>query len=58
MKEVSSVKYWTDGYDALEAGLSDLETLLDFGEDAADDIDAAYQDLVGKLEALEMRTSR
>ena len=55
MKEVSSVKYWTDGYGALEAGLSDLETLLDFGEDAADDIDAAYQDLVGKLEALEMR---
>ena len=55
MKEVSAVKYWVDGYDALESGLSDLETLFDFGEDAADDIDAAYRDLVGKLEALEMR---
>ena len=55
MKEVSAVKYWVDGYDALESGLSDLETLLDFGEDAADDIDAAYAALVEKLEALEMR---
>ncbi len=55
MKEVSAVKYWVDGYDALEEGLSDLETLFDFGEDAADDIDAAYATLVGKLEALEMR---
>ena len=55
MKEVSAVKYWVDGYDALEEGLSDLETLFDFGEDAADDIDAAYKALVEKLEALEMR---
>ena len=55
MKGVSAVKYWVDGYDALEAGYADLETLLDFGEDAADDIDAAYKDLVDKLEALEMR---
>ena len=45
MKGVSAVKYWVDGYDALEAGFADLETLLDFGEDAADDIDAAYKDL-------------
>ena len=55
MKEVSAVKYWVDGYDALEEGLSDLETLFDFGEDAADDIDAAYKALVERLEALEMR---
>jgi peptide chain release factor 2 len=49
------VKYWVDGYDALEAGYADLETLQDFGEDAADDIDAAYRDLVEKVEALELR---
>ena len=55
MKEVSAVKYWVDGYDALESGLSDLETLVDFGEDAADDLDAAYASLLEKLEALEMR---
>ena len=55
MKEVSAVKYWVDGYDALESGLSDVETLADFGEDAADDLDTAYATLVEKLEALEMR---
>ena len=44
-----------DGYDALEAGYADLTTLLDFGEDAADDIDAAYADLLEKVEALELR---
>ena len=55
MKEVSAVKYWVDGYNALEAGLSDVETLFDFGEDAADDLNAAYAALVEKLEALEMR---
>ena len=44
LKEVAAVKYWTD-----------LETLLDFGEDAADDIDAAYKDLLEKVEALELR---
>ena len=55
MKGVSSVKYWVDGYDAIEEGLSDLETLFEFGEDASDDIDAAYKALVAKVEALEMR---
>ena len=44
-----------DGYDALEAGYADLETLLDFGEDAAEDIDTAYADLLEKVEALELR---
>ncbi len=44
-----------DGYDALEAGYSDLETLMDFGEDASDDIDAAYKALIDKLEAMETR---
>ena len=44
-----------DGYDALEAVYADLTTLLDFGEDAADDIDAAYADLLEKVEALELR---
>ena len=52
---MSPLKYWVEGYDALEAGFSDLETLLDFGEDASDDIDAAAAALVEKLEAMEMR---
>ena len=49
------MKYWVEHYDALESGYADLETLLDFGEDAADDIDAAYADLLEKVEALELR---
>ena len=49
------MKYWVEHYDALEAGYADLETLLDFGDDAADDIDAAYADLLEKVEALELR---
>ena len=52
---MSPIKYWVEGYDELEAGFSDLETLLDFGEDASDDIDAAAKALVEKLEAMEMR---
>ncbi len=52
---MASVKYWVDGYDALEEGMADLETLLEFGEDAADDVDAAYKALLEKVEALELR---
>ena len=52
---MSPIIYWVEGYDELEAGFSDLETLLDFGEDASDDIDAAAKALVEKLEAMEMR---
>ncbi|MBQ0123863.1 MAG: peptide chain release factor 2 [Bacteroidales bacterium] len=55
MKSVSQVKYWTDGYDGLMSSLSDLETLLEFGEDAGEDIDKAYANLVKQVEALEMR---
>ncbi len=55
MKGVSAVKYWVDGYDALESAVADLDTLLEFGEDAADDIDAAYLLLKENVEALELR---
>lgn len=55
MKGVSAVKYWVDGYDSLESAVADLDTLLEFGEDAADDIDAAYLLLKDKVEALELR---
>jgi len=55
LKGVSPLKYWVENYDALEAGFSDLETLMDFGEDASDDIDAAAKALVERIEAMEMR---
>ena len=55
MKEVSSVKFWVEGFDTISSDFADLETLLEFGEDAADDIDAAYKSLCGKVDALELR---
>ena len=55
MKEVSSVKFWVEGFDTVSSDFADLETLLEFGEDAADDIDAAYKSLCGKVDALELR---
>ena len=55
MKEVSQVKFWVDGYDEVSSSFADLETLLEFGEDASDDIDAAYKLLCGKVDALELR---
>lgn len=55
MKEVSAVKFWVDGFDEVSGALDDLETLMEFGEDASDDIDAAYKSLCGKVDALELR---
>ncbi len=55
MKEVSAVKFWVEGFDAVSSLYADLETLLEFGEDASDDIDAAYKSLCAKVDALELR---
>ena len=55
LKKISGIKYWTDGYAAAESKLADLGVLMEFGEDAAADADAAYADLVKSVEALEMR---
>jgi len=55
MKEVSAVKYWVEGFDDALSAQADLETLLEFGEDAGDDIDAAFTLLKEKVEALELR---
>ena len=55
MKEISQVKYWVDGYDGACGAVADLETLMEFGEDASDDIDAAYAAALGRIEDLELR---
>lgn len=55
MKEVSAVKFWVDGFDSASSAFDDLETLMEFGEDASDDIDAAYKLLCDKVDALELR---
>ncbi|MBO4571572.1 MAG: peptide chain release factor 2 [Bacteroidales bacterium] len=55
LKEVASVKYWVEGFDRLKSLEADLDTLMDFGEDAAEDIDKAYADLEKGVEDMELR---
>ena len=45
LKKISAIKFWTDGYAASESKLADLQVLMEFGEDAASDVQAAYDDL-------------
>lgn len=55
LKKISAIKFWTDGYADAQTQLADLGVLMEFGEDAAPDADAAYAQLVARVEALEMR---
>ena len=55
LKEMSAVKYWVEGFGRIQSLEADLDTLVDFGEDAADDIDAAYAALETAVSDMEMR---
>lgn len=55
LKEIAAVKFWITGYDEASAAADDLEVLADFGPDAEAEIDSAYNDLVCRLENLEVR---
>ncbi len=58
LKQLSGVKFWTDAYDTLVALADDLDVLIDFARDdenAASDVDAAAEELVSKIEDLELR---
>lgn len=55
LKEVSGLRHWVESYNKIESQMTDLETLLEFGEDASDDIYAAAKSLQGAIEALELR---
>ena len=52
---MASVKYWVEGFDRLKSLEADLDTLMDFGEDAADDIDKAYAELDKGIGDMELR---
>ena len=52
---MAAVKYWVEGYDRITSLEADLDTLVEFGEDAADDIDAAYTALETAVSDLEIR---
>ena len=49
------MRYWVEGCDRLSTLYEDLETLMDFGEDASDDIDAAAVKLESAISDLEIR---
>ena len=53
-KESSGIKSWVDSFDAASSALDDCEVLAELEPDGSD-IDAAYADALGKIEALEMR---
>ncbi|MBP5317183.1 MAG: peptide chain release factor 2 [Bacteroidales bacterium] len=55
VKKISAIKFWVDGYAKAEGLMDDCNTLAEFGEDAADDMDAAYAQLLAQVESLEMR---
>jgi peptide chain release factor 2 len=55
LKEVSGLRFWVDNFNRIESQVDDLEILLEFGEDASDDIDAAANSLQSAIEALELR---
>jgi len=55
LKEVSGLRFWVDNFNRIESQVDDLEILLEFGEDASDDIEAAANSLQSAIEALELR---
>ncbi|MCF0172220.1 MAG: peptide chain release factor 2 [Bacteroidales bacterium] len=55
LKEISALKFWTDGYAAAGGAIEDLEVLLELGDDDSEDADAALRSATEKVEALEMR---
>lgn len=58
MREMRGLKFWTDGYDAIEGYLGDLETIWEFfeaGEATEAEVDEEGRKLEAKLEELEFR---
>ena len=55
VKKVSAIKFWVDGYSKAEGLMDDCNTLTEFGEDAAADLEVAFSQLQNQVESLEMR---
>ncbi|MBR5735726.1 MAG: peptide chain release factor 2 [Bacteroidales bacterium] len=55
VKKISTIKFWVDGYAKAQGLMDDCNTLAEFGDDAAADLDAAYAQLLEQVESLEMR---
>lgn len=58
LKTIKASKVWLDSFQAVQTRLEDLQTLLEFyeaNEVAAEEVEATYQILMSKLEALEFK---
>ena len=58
LKELNSIKTWTDDYEAVQRAIADTEVLFDFykeGEATEAEIQAEYDATQQKVEALEFK---
>ncbi len=58
LKKINEKKFWTDSYSTLEEMVDDIDVLMEFqesGEDVAEEINKNQQQLVSKLEDLELK---
>lgn len=58
LKEISTIKVWTDAYAAVQEATGELEVLYEFaqeGEASPEELEAAYTLALGKVEALEFQ---
>ena len=58
LKNIKKKKIWTDAWAAVNAGVEEIEVLLEFkemGEDVDEEIETKYQETLQKLEDLEFK---
>lgn len=58
IKEINSIKVWTNAYDSVSARVDDLETLFEFqelGEASPDEVESEHQKTLKALEELEFK---
>ena len=48
LKETAGVRFWVEGFAKVQSATDDLDTLMDFGEDASDDTEG-YGDHVDTI---------
>ena len=53
LKELAGVKFWVTGYDKVQAGVEDLNVLLEFED--FEELETSYAAVLAEVEALELR---